>query len=159
MCNCEKMTNNVRDRNIAQFFRTVFSNYEDEAGKVSYDKLGEILRSLGRQLSRERIERIRSKFDPEQTGLVDLSDPEFIMAVAALSVVDVRAIDDSVLSSAFSIFDMVGTVLVHTNIKTPAILYYIVGHQFLIFPYKMAQTFQHKNQNFIKICFKKRDTD
>ena len=124
MCNCEKMTNNVRDQNIAQFFRTVFSNYEDEGGKVSYDKLGEILRSLGRQLSRERIERIRTKFDPEQTGLVDLSDPEFIMAVAALSVVDVRAIDDSVLSSAFSIFDMVGTVLVHTNIKTPAIFYF-----------------------------------
>ena len=111
MCNCEKMTNNVRDQNIAQFFRTVFSNYENEAGKVSYDKLGEILRSLGRQLSRERIERIRTKFDQEQTGLVDLSDPEFIMAVAALSVVDVRAIDDSVLSSAFSIFDMVGIVL------------------------------------------------
>ena len=108
MCNCENMTNNVRDNNIAQFFRSVFSKYEDERGQVFYDKLEEILRSLGRQLSRERIERIRRKFDPEDTGLIDLSDPEFIMAVAALNVVDVKAIDDSVLSSAFKIFDMVG---------------------------------------------------
>ena len=125
MCNCEDMTNNVRDRNIARFFRTVFSNYEDESGQVSYDKLGEILGSLGRQLSGERIERIRRKFDPEQTGLIDLSDPEFIMAVAALNVVDVKAIEDSVLSSAFTIFDMVGTALVHGNTHP---LYYIFFH-------------------------------
>ena len=107
MCNCENMTSNLRDTNIAQFFRSVFSKYEDERGRVSYDQLEVILRSLGRQLSRERIERIRIKFDPEHTGLIDLSDPEFIMAVAAINVVDVKAIDDSVLSSAFNIFDMV----------------------------------------------------
>ena len=112
MCNCENMTNTIRDRNIAMFFRTVFSNYEDESGQVPYHKLEQILRSLGRQLSRERLERIRRKFDPEQTGRIDLSDPEFIMAVAALNVVDVKAIDDSVLSSAFTIFDMVGTQLI-----------------------------------------------
>ena len=123
MCNCEKMTNNVRDQNIAQFFRTVFSNYEDESGQVSYLKLEQILRSLGRQVSRERIERIRSKFDPEQTGLIDLTDPEFIMAVAALNVVDVKAIDDSVLSSAFTIFDMVCTVLVHADIRYNEIIW------------------------------------
>ena len=111
MCNCEKMTHSTRDRNIAQFFQTVFAKYEDESGQVSYDKLEEILRSLGRQLSRERLERIRRKFDPEQTGRIDLSDPEFIMAVAALNVVDVKAIDDSVLSSAFTIFDMVRMLL------------------------------------------------
>ena len=119
MCNCENMTNTTRDRNIAQFFRTVFGNYEDESGQVSYHKLEQILRSLGRQLSRERIERIRSKFDPEQTGLIDLTDPEFIMAVAALNVVDVKAIDDSVLSSAFTIFDMVG---IQCSVVTPALL-------------------------------------
>ena len=55
MCNCENMTTNLRDRNMAQFFQTVFSNYEDESGQVSYDKLEEILSSLGRQLSLERI--------------------------------------------------------------------------------------------------------
>ena len=93
---------------MAQFFQTVFSKYKDESGQISYHNLGEILRSLGRQLSLERIERLRTKFDPEQTGLIDLTDPEFIMAVAALNVVDVKAIDDSVLSSAFTIFDMVG---------------------------------------------------
>ena len=123
MCNCEKMTNNVRDRNIAQFFRNVFTNYEDETGNVSYDQLGEILSSLGRQLSGERIERIRRKFDPERTGLIDLTDPEFIMAVAALKVVDVRAIHDSLLSSAFTIFDMVCTVLVHADIRYNEIIW------------------------------------
>lgn len=123
MCNCENMTNNVRDRNIAQFFRNVFTNYEDETGNVSYDQLGEILSSLGRQLSGERIERIRRKFDPERTGLIDLTDPEFIMAVAALKVVDVRAIHDSLLSSAFTIFDMVCTVLVHADIRYNEIIW------------------------------------
>ena len=111
------MNHNLRDRNIAQFFQTVFAKFEDEAGQVSFDKLEEILRSLGRQLSRERIERIRRKFDPEQKGRIDLTDPEFIMAVSALNVVDVKAIDDSVLSSAFTIFDMVSlenTVLGNT---------------------------------------------
>ena len=117
------MTNNVRDRNIAQFFRNVFTNYEDETGNVSYDQLGEILSSLGRQLSGERIERIRRKFDPERTGLIDLTDPEFIMAVAALKVVDVRAIHDSLLSSAFTIFDMVCTVLVHADIRYNEIIW------------------------------------
>ena len=123
MCNCENMTNNVRERNIAQFFRNVFTNYEDETGNVSYDQLGEILSSLGRQLSGERIERIRRKFDPERTGLIDLTDPEFIMAVAALKVVDVRAIHDSLLSSAFTIFDMVCTVLVHADIRYNEIIW------------------------------------
>ena len=123
MCNCENMTNNVRDRNIAQFFRNVFTNYEDETGNVSYDQLGEILSSLGRQLSGERIESIRRKFDPERTGLIDLTDPEFIMAVAALKVVDVRAIHDSLLSSAFTIFDMVCTVLVHADIRYNEIIW------------------------------------
>ena len=123
MCNCENMTNNLRDTNIAQFFRNVFTNYEDETGNVSYDQLGEILSSLGRQLSGERIERIRRKFDPERTGLIDLTDPEFIMAVAALKVVDVRAIHDSLLSSAFTIFDMVCTVLVHADIRYNEIIW------------------------------------
>ena len=127
MCNCENMTTSLRDRNMAQFFQTVFSKYKDESGQVSYHNLGEILRSLGRQLSLERMERLRTKFDPEQTGLIDLTDPEFIMAVAALNVVDVKAIDDSVLSSAFTIFDMVG---IECRTVKPAILrykYFIFG--------------------------------
>ena len=65
---------------------------------------------------------LSQNFDLLLSPQVDLSDPEFIMAVAALTVVDVRAIDDSVLSSAFSIFDMVGTVLVHTIVYIRTIM-------------------------------------
>ena len=106
MCDCEDMAS-IRDQKIAEFFHTVFMNHQDDSGNVSYDKLEAILRSLGRRLSEERLGRIRKKFDKEETGVIDLSDQEFIMTVASLNVVDVRAIDDSVLSAAFRIFDMV----------------------------------------------------
>ena len=107
------MTNSIRDQKIAEFFQTVFKSHEDESGDVSFDKLEIILRSLGRRLGPERLSRIRRKFDKEERGVIDLTDPEFIMTVAALNVVDVKAIDDSVLSSAFKIFDMVLTTYLH----------------------------------------------
>ena len=43
----------------------------------------------------------------EGTGLVDYTDPEFVLAVASLNVVDVAAIEDTVLASAFRTFDLV----------------------------------------------------
>lgn len=107
MCNCENMTNSVRDKKISEFFQAVFRSHEDESGNVSYDKLEVILKSLGRRLSQERLEKVRRKFDKEESGLMDLTDPELLMTVAALNVVDVQSIEDSVLSTAFATFDMV----------------------------------------------------
>ena len=51
--------------------------------------------------------KIKKKFGVEDKDNIDLDDPDFIMTVASLNVVDVKAIEDSVFSTAFRIFDMV----------------------------------------------------
>ena len=107
MCNCENMTNSVRDQKITEFFQSVLRDHQDQAGNVSWDKLEPVLRSLGRRLGQERLEKIRRRFEVEETGLIDPTDPEFITTIASLNVSDVRSIEDSVLATAFRIFDMV----------------------------------------------------
>ena len=107
MCNCENMANSIRDEKITEFFQSVFRSHMDEEGKVTYDKLGKILTSLGRKISGERILKIKKKFGVEDSDVIDWEDPDFIMTVASLNVVDVKAIDDGVFSKAFKIFDMV----------------------------------------------------
>ena len=107
MCNCENMANSIRDEKITEFFQSVFKSHMDDEGKVTYDKLGKILTSLGRKISGERILKIKKKFGVEDSDVIDWEDPDFIMTVASLNVVDVKAIDDGVFSKAFKIFDMV----------------------------------------------------
>merc|ERR1712192_152194 len=100
------MANSIRDEKITEFFQSVFKSHMDEEGRVTYDKLGKILTSLGRKISGERILKIKKKFGVEDSDVIDLEDPDFIMTVASLNVVDVRAIEDGVFSTAFRIFDM-----------------------------------------------------
>jgi Ca2+-binding EF-hand superfamily protein len=107
MCNCENMANPIRDEKITEFFQSVIKSHMDEEGKVTYDKLGKILTSLGRKISGERILKIKKKFGVEDSDMIDWEDPDFIMTVASLNVVDVKAIADGVFSKAFKIFDMV----------------------------------------------------
>ena len=108
MCSCETMASSIRDEKITEFFQTVFRNHADPVtGKVTYQKLGRILASLGRKIGEERLMKIKKKFNVEDKDDIDLSDPDFIMTVASLNVVDVKAIEDSVFSTAFKIFDMV----------------------------------------------------
>ena len=101
------MANSIRDEKITEFFQSVFKSHMDEEGKVTYDKLGKILTSLGRKISGERILKIKKKFGVEDSDVIDCEDPDFIMTVASLNVVDVKAIEDGVFSKAFRIFDMV----------------------------------------------------
>ena len=53
------------------------------------------------------MELFRAVCGREGTGLVDYTEPEFVLAVASLNVVDVAAIEDTVLASAFRTFDLV----------------------------------------------------
>ena len=108
MCSCETMATSIRDEKITEFFQTVFRSQADPVtGKVTYEKLGRILTSLGRKIGEERLVKIKKKFSAEDKDDIDLDDPDFIMTVASLNVVDVKAIEDSVFSTAFRIFDMV----------------------------------------------------
>ena len=129
-CECEDMTASIRDQKISEFLQSVFRSHAAEDGSLRYEDLAAVLASLGRRVSGERIRRIRAKFDRETveyrrakldlclelfravcgregTGLVDYTDPEFMLAVASLNVVDVAAIEDTVLASAFRTFDLV----------------------------------------------------
>ena len=129
-CECEDMTASIRDQKISEFLQSVFRSHAAEDGSLRYEDLAAVLASLGRRVSGERIQRIRAKFDRETveyrrakldlclelfravcgregTGLVDYTDPEFVLAVASLNVVDVAAIEDTVLASAFRTFDLV----------------------------------------------------
>ena len=128
-CECEDMTASIRDQKISEFLQSVFRSHAAEDGSLRYEDLAAVLASLGRRVSGERIRRIRAKFDRERveyrakldlclelfravcgregTGLVDYTDPEFVLAVASLNVVDVAAIEDTVLASAFRTFDLV----------------------------------------------------
>ena len=129
-CECEDMTASIRDQKISEFLQSVFRSHAAEDGSLRYEDLAAVLASLGRRVSGERIRRIRAKFDRETveyrrakldlclelfravcgregTGLVDYTDPEFVLAVASLNVVDVAAIEDTVLASAFRTFDLV----------------------------------------------------
>ena len=117
MCNCENMTNSVRDQKIAEFFQSVLRDHQDQAGNVSWDKLEPVLRSLGRRLGPDRLEKIRRRFEVEETGLIDPTDPEFITTIASLNVSDVRSIEDSVLATAFRIFDMVSRPRLYLLVK------------------------------------------
>ena len=100
------MANSLRDEKITEFFQSIFKRHADDEDLVKYDQLDAILTSLGRKVSPERISKIRKKFDTENTNVVNFKDPEFIMTVASLNVVDVKAIEDCVLEAAFKIFDM-----------------------------------------------------
>ena len=111
MCDCENMSNSIRDEKITEFFQSVFKSHANEEGKVTYDKLGKILTSLGRKIGEERIVKIKRKFDAEDSDVIDWNDPDFIMTVASLNVVSVKAIEDRVFSAAFKIFDMVNNSL------------------------------------------------
>ena len=128
-CECEDMTASIRDQKISEFLQSVFRSHAAEDGSLRYEDLAAVLASLGRRVPGERIRRIRAKFDRETvefrakldlclelfralcdrdgTGLVDYTDPEFVLAVASLNVVDVAAIEDTVLASAFRTFDLV----------------------------------------------------
>ena len=107
MCDCENMTASLREKKIAEFFESVIKRHADENGKVDFDKLDIILTSLGRRVSGERIVKLRKKFDTENTGKISHNDPDLILAIASINVVDVSAIDDDVLNTAFKTFDLV----------------------------------------------------
>ena len=115
------MSHSVRDEKIFEFFKSVLKSHSDETGKVKFDKLGVILTSLGRKISEERISKIKKKFDTKGNGVIDNKDPEFLMTIASINVVDVKAIEDAVYSTAFRIFDKVrtqgGAELGHTQRK------------------------------------------
>jgi len=106
MCDCENMTASLREKKIAEFFESVIKRHADENGKVDFDKLDTILISLGRRVSGERIVKLRKKFDTENTGKINHNDPDLILAIASINVVDVSAIDDDVLNTAFKTFDL-----------------------------------------------------
>ena len=101
------MANSIRDEKITEFFQSVFKSHMDEEGNVAFVKLGKILASLGRKIPEERILKIKRKFAEEDNEMIDWKNPDFIMTVASLNVVDVTAIEDGVFSTAFRIFDMV----------------------------------------------------
>ena len=85
----------------------MFLRHADSEGVVSFDSLEAALASLGRRVPSEQLNKIRKKFDKDNSGVINLQDPEFILSVASLNVVDVGAIKDDVLTAAFKIFDMV----------------------------------------------------
>ena len=101
------MPPNEKEEKIFDFFKSVLKSHIDESGKVKFDKLSRILTSLGRKVPEERIDKIRNKFDSKDTGVIDYKDPEFLMTIASINVVDVKAIEDAVYSTAFRIFDKV----------------------------------------------------
>ena len=104
------MAPSAKDQQIFEFFKTVLKSHVDKTGKLHFDKLGEILISLGRKISEERILKIRKKFDTKETGMIDYKDTEFLMTIASINVVDVKAIDDKIYSTAFRIFDRVNII-------------------------------------------------
>jgi len=100
------MANSIRDEKITEFFQSVFKSHMDKEGNVSFGKLDRILTSLGRKISEERILKIMKKFKEDDNEMINWRDPDFIMTVASLNVVDVKAIEDAVFATAFRIFDM-----------------------------------------------------
>eukprot|EP00090_Calanus_glacialis_P029947 TRINITY_DN48130_c0_g1_i1.p1 TRINITY_DN48130_c0_g1~~TRINITY_DN48130_c0_g1_i1.p1 ORF type:complete len:205 (+),score=56.48 TRINITY_DN48130_c0_g1_i1:43-657(+) len=99
------MSHSAKDEKIFEFFKSVLKSHVDETGKVRFDKLQGILTSLGRKVPEERIHKIRKKFDTKENGVIDYKDPEFLMTIASINVVDVKSIEDAVYSTAFRIFD------------------------------------------------------
>ena len=104
------MSHSAKDEKIFEFFKSVLKSHVDETGKVRFDKLQGILTSLGRKVPEERIHKIRKKFDTKENGVIDYKDPEFLMTIASINVVDVKSIEDAVYSTAFRIFDKVSSV-------------------------------------------------
>merc|ERR1711936_212685 len=88
MCDCENMTTSVRDE-----------------GEVKWDQLQEVLAILGRRVGKDRVMKLKRKFDPEDKGVIDWKDRNFLMAVCSIGVSDVNSIPERVFSSAFKIFD------------------------------------------------------
>ena len=107
MCECENMANSLRDKKITEFFSKVIKNYADEDGKVNFDRLDAILTSLGRKVSADRLFKIRKKLEKDGQETIAHDDPNFIMTIASINVVDIGSIDEDVLNTAFKVFDMV----------------------------------------------------
>lgn len=105
MCDCENMTTSVRDEKIALVFETVFEEQTSEEGEVKWDQLQEVLAILGRRVGKERVMKLKRKFDSEDKGVIDWKDRNFLMAVCSIGVSDVNSIPENVFSSAFKIFD------------------------------------------------------
>merc|ERR1711915_968785 len=104
----DNMANSIRDEKVTEFFQSVFRSHVNDEGDVTYDKLERILASLGRKVSEEQIRKIKKKFaNEDDINTIDWKNPDFIRMVASLDVVDVKAIEDCVLSIAFRVFDMV----------------------------------------------------
>ena len=101
------MSSTEKDEKIFKFLKTIVKGHLDKTGKLRSDKLEAILTSLGRKIPDERINKIKKKFDSKNHGIIDYNDPEFLMTVASINVVDVKGIDDEVFSTAFRIFDKV----------------------------------------------------
>merc|ERR1719350_2057672 len=92
------MTTSVRDEKIALVFETVFEEHAGDEGE-------EVLAILGRRVGKERVMKLKRKFDPEDKGVIDWKDRNFLMAVCSIGVSDVNSIPERVFSSAFKIFD------------------------------------------------------
>ena len=101
------MTNSLRDRKITEFFTSIIKNHADKDGKVSFEKLDIILTSLGRKVSADRLVKIRKKLETQSVdGTIDYKDPNLVMIIASINVVDIGSIDDNVLNTAFKVFDL-----------------------------------------------------
>merc|ERR1712051_538745 len=105
MCDCENMTTSVRDEKIALVFETVFEEQASDDGEVKWEQLQEVLAILGRRVGKDRVTKLKRKFDPEDKGVIDWKDRNFLMAVCSIGVSDIKSIPENVFSSAFKIFD------------------------------------------------------
>ena len=105
------MANSLRDKKITEFFTKVIKNHADDEGLVNFAKLDDILTSLGRKVSADRLFKIKKKLEKEGKDTIAFDDPNFIMTIASINVVDIGSIDEDVLNTAFKVFDMVGISL------------------------------------------------
>ena len=85
------------DSKVLEFFKIVFATYDKNSdGTIDTAELGNVLQSLGRTVSDERLSELIKEFDLDRNGKIDWTNGEFLMVVGTIDVADVNIIDDFV---------------------------------------------------------------
>ena len=73
------------DQKILEFFKAVFATYDKNSdGTIDTAELGNVLQSLGRTVSDERLSELIKEFDLDRNGKIDWTNGEFLMVVGTI---------------------------------------------------------------------------
>ena len=68
------------DTKVLEFFKVVFATYDKNGdGTIDTAELGNVLISLGRSVSNEKLSELIKDFDFDRNGKIDWTNGEFLM--------------------------------------------------------------------------------